>query len=69
MGPQGRTKAQGSKMGDYEIALTDCLTEAGFDTGTINEAVRLYKTGRKDDHDGNRKTYTHKRMGQDVPEK
>ena len=36
-------------MSDYEIALTDCLSESGFDADTVNEAVRLYKVGNKDD--------------------
>ena len=36
-------------MSDYERALTDCLTDAGFDGDTVSKAVRLYKTGSKDD--------------------
>lgn len=36
-------------MSDYERALTDCLADAGFDGDTVSEAVRLYKTGSKDD--------------------
>ena len=36
-------------MSDYERALTDCLTDAGFDGDTVSEAVRLYKNGSKED--------------------
>ena len=36
-------------MSDYERALTDCLADAGFDGDTVSEAVRLYKTGSRDD--------------------
>lgn len=36
-------------MSDYERELTDCLADAGFDGDTVSEAVRLYKTGSKDD--------------------
>lgn len=36
-------------MSDYERELTDCLADAGFDGDTTSEAVRLYKTGSKDD--------------------
>jgi hypothetical protein len=36
-------------MSDYKIALTDCLAESGLDADTVNEAVRLYKTGSKED--------------------
>ena len=36
-------------MNDYEKALTDCLADAGFDGDTVSEAVRLYKTGSKDE--------------------
>ena len=36
-------------MSDYKTALTDCLSESGFDADTVNEAVRLYKAGNKDD--------------------
>ena len=36
-------------MSDFEIALTDCLAESGLDADTVNEAVRLYKTGSKED--------------------
>lgn len=36
-------------MSDYETALTVCLVDAGFDGDTVSEAVRLYKTGSKDD--------------------
>ena len=36
-------------MNDYERALTDCLTDAGFDGDTTSEAVRLYKNGIKND--------------------
>lgn len=36
-------------MSDYENALTACLADAGFDGDTVGEAVRLYKTGSKDD--------------------
>ena len=37
------------EMSDYEIALTACLSEAGFDGDTVNEAIRLYKNGSRDD--------------------
>lgn len=36
-------------MSDYERELTDCLADAGFDGDTVSKAVRLYKTGSKDD--------------------
>ena len=36
-------------MSDYERELTDCLADAGFDGDTVSEAVRIYKTGIKDD--------------------
>ena len=36
-------------MSDYEIELTDCLADAGFDGDTTSEAVRLYKNGIKND--------------------
>lgn len=36
-------------MNDYERELTDCLADAGFDGDTVSKAVRLYKTGSKDD--------------------
>ena len=36
-------------MSDYETELTDCLADAGFDGVTVSEAVRLYKTGSRDD--------------------
>ena len=36
-------------MSDYETVLTDCLFDAGFDGDTVSEAVRLYKTGSKDE--------------------
>ena len=36
-------------MSDYERELTDCLADAGFDGDTVSEAVRLYKTGSKDE--------------------
>ena len=36
-------------MSDYETALTACLAEAGFDGDTVNEAIRLYKNGSRDD--------------------
>ena len=36
-------------MSDYERELTDCLADAGFDGDTVSEAVRLYKTGAKND--------------------
>ena len=36
-------------MSNYERELTDCLTDAGFDCDTVSEAVRLYKTGSRDD--------------------
>ena len=36
-------------MNDYERGLTDCLKDAGFDGDTVSKAVRLYKTGSKDD--------------------
>ena len=36
-------------MSDYETALTTCLSGAGFDGDTVNEAIRLYKNGNKDD--------------------
>ena len=36
-------------MSDYETALTACLSEAGFDGDTVNEAIRLYKNGSRDD--------------------
>lgn len=36
-------------MSDYESALTACLVDAGFDGDTVSEAVRMYKTGGKDD--------------------
>ena len=36
-------------MSDYERELTDCLADAGFDGDTTSEAVRLYKSGSKDD--------------------
>ena len=36
-------------MGDYERALTDCLTDVGFDGDTVSKAVRLYKNGSKED--------------------
>ena len=36
-------------MSDYERELTDCLADAGFDGDTTSEAVRLCKTGSRDD--------------------
>ena len=36
-------------MSDYERELTDCLADAGFDGDTVSEAIRLYKTGAKND--------------------
>ena len=36
-------------MSDYERELTDCLADAGFDGDTVSKAVRLYKTGAKND--------------------
>ncbi len=36
-------------MSDYETELTDCLADAGFDGDTTSEAVRLYKTGSRDE--------------------
>ena len=38
-----------NRMSDYERELTDCLADAGFDGDTVSKAVRLYKTGSKDD--------------------
>ncbi len=36
-------------MSDYETVLTACLSESGFDGDTVSEAIRLYKTGSKDE--------------------
>ena len=36
-------------MSDYERTLTACLADAGFDGDTVREAVRIYKTGSKND--------------------
>ena len=46
---QRKTGEANNRMSDYERALTDCLTDAGFDGDTVSKAVRLYKTGSKDD--------------------
>jgi hypothetical protein len=36
-------------MDDCETALTVCLTEAGFDRDTQDEAVRIFESGNKND--------------------
>ncbi len=36
-------------MGDCESALTVCLPEAGFDRDTLDEAVRIFESGNKND--------------------
>ena len=36
-------------MGDCGTALTVCLTEAGFDRDTLDEAVRIFESGNKND--------------------
>ena len=36
-------------MGDCGAALTVCLTEAGFDRDTLDEAVRIFESGNKND--------------------
>ena len=46
---QGKTGEANNRMSDYERALTDCLTDAGFDGDTVSKAVRLYKNGSKED--------------------
>ncbi len=46
---QGKTEEANNRMNDYERGLTDCLEDAGFDGDTVIKAVRLYKTGSKDD--------------------
>ena len=36
-------------MSDYEKDLTTCLTDAGFSSEAVIEAVRLCETGQKED--------------------
>ena len=36
-------------MGDCGTALAVCLTEAGFDRDTLDEAVRIFESGNKND--------------------
>ena len=36
-------------MDDCETVLTVCLTEAGFDRDTLDEAVRIFESGNKSD--------------------
>ena len=46
---QRKQRGRDNRMDDYKTALTDCLSDAGFDGETLSEAVRLYESGNRSD--------------------